>query len=283
MFVDQEINNSFDEYKNDVTGCNEESFKDYFSFDSNLICKLFEIMKNKMIRTNGWNEDAVTEAIVDGLMDTLDSQFDLNVYKQIGIPENYFGDIAFIVTFNLDNGTSFSGVSFIEAKRDYKDNRYRFNEFKKAQMKRFIDNTSSSYYLLYSHKLFLPIVDTFYLDKLTEKFNIDDRQLKIEHLVSPILPITFISQIERFLNGYDLDYSKQALLTVNGKNSNTGLPLYIIQISKSIEGIAPEPTPTPDGTPPFKPDLNKYEKYEKESESNIKNSIGNKNVGLMKP
>jgi hypothetical protein len=74
-----------------------------------------------------------------------------------------------------------------------------------------------------------------------------------------------------------LDYTKESIVIAEGKNDKLGKAKYIIQIEKFGEGEHPEPTPSPDGTPPFKPDLNRYKKYTKESTIKIESDIEHKN------
>jgi len=276
MIIDRIINQRFDMFKGGEN-CDTDNFKEFFPFDESLICQLFEVMKKKLERTNSWDEDSITAAIIDSLIDIFDkdTSHNVNVYKQRGNLENKFGDIAFVITNNLDNGEVINGVSFIEAKRDFPENNYRFNSFKKAQMERFLLNTNSSYYLFYSHHSFLPIADTRYLNQIVNKKYIRDGNLELEDLI--YMQYSFFSQISRFLQGYDLDYTKESIIIAEGKNDNLGKAKYIIQIEKFGEGEHPEPTPSPDGTPPFKPDLNRYKKYTKESTIKIENDIEHKN------
>ena len=98
---------------------------------------------------------------------------------------------------------------------------------------------------------------------------------------NPRLLSTFPTQIDRYLRGYDLDFSKIALDISKGNSNKAGSPKYIFHIEVGFDGGAPEPTPGQ--TPPFNPnpdiyrkldvkDLDEFLKNEKEEKEEQHNS-----------
>jgi len=257
--LDDLIKESFNSYKNgDKSVCEKyKSFENFFSFDGSLICKLFDELIETEDEVNNWDEDFITRSIARIIKSTLKKDFDIEIWKQVGDDEKKFGDIAFVVVFHLNNGDSFVGVSFIEAKRDYQEYNYKFHSFKKDQMNRFLEHTTSSFYLLYSHKSFLPTIETQLLKQYVDANNIDDGQLKLDD-IEVTKTTTFPTQLNRFLNGFDLDFSKEMIQVASGHGKMK--PKIIIKAD--VHGSGFEPTPTPGQTPPFSPNPNAYEKFE---------------------
>jgi len=227
-----------------------------YIFDNELICKLCNLLHKRQIVTNGWDENAITTLLLEVLLDELEKVNiieNINIYKQNGNLEKYFGDIAFVLTFKQDNKSLFHGVSFMEAKRDYFKNNYNFSSFNKEQLNRITKYTTSSFYLFYSHKYFLPVVNSFFLKNLIETLNIKENQLHMNYLDK--FYTTLPTQIDRFLKGFDLDFSKNSIIIAEGKNSEIGKPKYIFHIEVTRRGMNPNPTPPLDNNPnpPFEP------------------------------
>lgn len=196
-------------------------------FDGNqLICNLINILKTRMNLTNQWNEDIITAFLLENLMSFYDSfsNISVHIYKQIGKEESFFGDIAIIVTFSLENNI-FQGVSFIEAKRDFPDKKYKFASFNKFQLEKITQHTTSSFYIFYSHKYFLPMINSFCLRNIIEIKNIQNGSLQIEDIYD--FTTTFPTQFSRFLKGFDLDYSDKAFSIISEGNK----PKYLIKIN----------------------------------------------------
>ncbi len=268
QILDYIINKAFDLYKSgneDACVDNGNLFKDWFVFDKSLICQLFDEMIKVEDDIDNWDEDFITRSLAYAIKSNLKHHFNINIWKQNGKAEQYFGDIAFVVEFHLSNGSSFVGVSFIEAKRDYQEYDYKFYRFEKEQMNRFLGNTTSSYYLLYSHNSFLPILETQFLKQLVDAKNINDRQLKLDD-IEVTKTTTLPTQLNRFLNGFDLDFSKETIKIAEGNKKIK--PKFIIKAD--IHGPGFEPTPTPGQTPPFNPNPNVYVKFENDEKEKKK-------------
>jgi hypothetical protein len=212
--------------------------------------------------------------ILRNLIENLES-FNIEIYKLKGVNENKFGDIAFAVSFP-GYQKNFTGVSFIEAKRDFPEKEYRFDSFKVDQMKRFLGNTSSSFYLLYSHDLFFPVISTNFLNEIVESESIKDGKLKLDHISTPL--ITFVSQLNRYLCGYDLDFSKDAIEVAKGENAKKR-PSYIVHMNGSSNGPSNEPTPSPSSPPPFKPNDRVYRKVMRNDQKSKQNDKKNDGPG----
>ena len=187
MILDKIINATYDKYFEESNTDFCDHMKNYFIFDDSLICELFKHIESSIkYADNGlWDEKPITWRIVGILLKSLQSKFPVNVFQNTGTIENKFGDIAFVVTFHLPNGKTFNGVAFIEAKKDYPGKNYKFDYFRSEQMNRFLENTTSSFYVFYSHKSFLPIIETSFLKQIIEGAEIKDGQLKIEHIITP--------------------------------------------------------------------------------------------------
>ncbi len=261
--------------------CNKNlQFFEYF--DNEIICDLIIMLEKKQKRTNAWDEDEITSRIIDIFLDYFEENElidNINIYKQRGNMEKKFGDIAFVITFHQPNGTFFHGVSFIEAKRDFPEKDYTFDSFKKEQLQRIIKHTTSSFYLFYSHKYFLPVIDSFCLNQIVEKNFIKNGKLKVENFQNhyTTLPI----QIDRYLRGFDLDYSKQAQIIAQGNGKNIGNPKYIVKIDINNEGFHPEPTNKRDNPPPFNPNNDIYKKLRDDKISKKeKNEENNNSFGM---
>ena len=216
-------------------------------FDKELFYKFVDTYKYARNQTNEWDEDAITRSLIKDIIGSIsvNSKLTFNVFKAKGKYETNFGDIAFIIRFNYKNGNSFEGFGFIESKRDYPDKKYRFNELKKDQMIRFLKNTKSSFYCFYSHKAFFPTVKTEYLYWHLENLQLQDiKHLDYPMLVNTIKPITFQNQLNRFFNGYDLDYGDKPKNIAYGFDEEF-LPKTVFVIDQFENGMTPTPTPTP--------------------------------------
>lgn len=252
----------------------------FYLFDNDLICELYKLLHKRRKVNNGWDENAITTLLLDLLLEKLERLNiveNINIYKQNGNLEKYFGDIAFVLTFKQDNGNFFHGVSFMEAKRDYSEKNYCFYKFKKGQLDRIVSYTISSFYLFYSHTHFLPVINSFFLKNLIETLNIKENQLHMNDLDR--FYTTLLTQIDRFLRGFDLDFSKNSVVIAEGNNLEVGKPKYIFHIEITREGLNPEPTPPLDNNPnpPFKPncdyELIKIKEKEYEEDNNYHNNF----------
>lgn len=207
-------------------------------FDESLSKKLIETYVKVLLRTNQWDENKITECIIDDILDSFEERTSLktklNVFKldKKGNAENKFGDIAIIVRNVIDEHTIIEGVGFIEAKRDYqqKDGSYSYQELKKEQMKKYLKNTTSSFYCFYSHQHFFPMLSTDFIDKHLAALKINSSNYSDKYIYSSINPETLLAQINRFKNGYDLDRNEMALSIAKGYEKNIGLPGFIIDI-----------------------------------------------------
>lgn len=255
----KEIENYVYGRKNNLT--NLATFGSWMqNFDQNLFLKFVETYKYVLNQPKAWKENTITDFLIRDIMSSLQSNsIRYNVFKADGKYETNFGDIAFIIRFHYPNRDSFEGVGFIEAKRDYPDYNFQFHELKITQMDRFLENTKSSFYCFYSHKAFFPLVHTEYLHKHIKKLRIPNaNQLNYPLLTHFIKPVTFQHQLNRFINGYDLDYGEKPKNIAYGYDENFS-PKFIIEINNFGENMTP--TPTPSNVNP-----NKYRKYELSSE-----------------
>ena len=267
QIIDHYINKAYNSYKsgNKNICADSRSFKDWFVFDRLLICKLFDEMIKVEDGIDNWDEDFITRSLAIVIRSVLKKDFNVEIWKQVGEDEEKFGDISFVVEFHPSNGNSFVGVSFIEAKRDYQEHNYRFRSFKKNQMEKFLEHTTSSYYLLYSHNSFLPTLETQLLKQYVDAKKIDDRQLKLDDI--EVTKITTLpTQLNRFLNGFDLDFSKEMVMVAAGNGKMK--PKIIIKAD--VHGPGFDPTPSPGQTPPFNPNPNAYKKLKNEEKEKKK-------------
>ncbi len=268
--LDDLIKQSFESYKKGNTSVCEENkfFEELYSFDRSLICKLYDELVKTEDDIDNWDEDFITRSLVYAIKSNLKHRFNIDIWKQSGNDEQNFGDIAFVVVFHLSNGSTFIGVSFIEAKRDYQEHNHKFISFKKDQMNRFLQHTTSSFYLFYSHSSFLPILETQLLKQYVEAKNIDDGQLKLDD-IEVTKTTTLPTQLNRFLNGFDLDFSKEMIQVASGNGKMK--PKIIIKAD--VHGPGFEPTPTPGQTPPFNPNPDVFKKF---TEDDLKQKDENK-------
>ncbi|KLE05313.1 hypothetical protein [Aliarcobacter butzleri] len=216
-------------------------------FDEDLFNKFVNTYKYARTQTNAWDENDITNSLIKDIMTALNNHSNLsfNVFKSKGTYETSFGDIAFIVRFNYKTGKSFEGYGFIEAKRDYPNNNYKFRELKQDQIDRFLQNTTSSFYCFYSHHAFFPIIKTDYLSKHLSNIGLSNiKDLDYKLLTNTIHPITFQHQYNRFINGYDLDYGENPKSIAYGFNQDF-LPKTIFVVNQFESGMTPTPTPTP--------------------------------------
>lgn len=267
QIIDHLVNKAYNSYKSgDKNICEDNgNFKDWYVFDRSLICKLFDEMIKVEDDIDNWDEDFITRSLAYAIKSSLKHHFNIEIWKQRGKDEQTYGDIAFVVEFHLSNGSSFVGVSFIEAKRDYQEYDYKFYSFEKEQMNRFLGNTTSSYYLLYSHNSFLPILETQLLKQYVDAKRIKDKQLKLED-IEITKTTTLPTQLNRFLNGFDLDFSKEMVEVAAGN----GMMKPKIIIKADVYGSGFEPTPSPGQTPPFNPNPNVYVKLKNEEKEKKK-------------
>jgi hypothetical protein len=216
-------------------------------FDEKLFFKFVETYKYCRTQTKAWDENNITNMLIRDIMTSSKSSHNLsfNVFKGNGKYETSFGDIAFIIRFNYQNGKSFEGYAFIEGKRDYSNYKFQYHELKQKQINRFVQNTISSFFCFYSHDAFFPVVKTEYLKHHLENLNLSNiNQLDYNLLTNTIKPITFQQQYNRFINGYDLDYGEKPKSIAYGFDENF-FPKTIFVINKFGVGMTPTPTETP--------------------------------------
>ena len=250
------------------------------NFDQELFLKLLETYKYCKTETGAWDEDNITQMLIRDIKTSLKSTRNstLNIFKANGNYETNFGDIALIIRFNYKNGKSFEGFGFIESKRDYRNYNYEYHELKQKQIDRFLQNTNSSFYCFYSHNAFFPLVKTDYLNEHLKSLSLPNiNKLDYQLLASTVKPITFQHQLNRFINGYDLDYSGKIKDIAYGFKKEF-LPKNIIIINQFENGM--EPTPTPTANEKIYETLEKTIAKEKEKKNSNDNDNNNMGFGM---
>lgn len=224
-------------------------FLDTFSkkcrINTDLFIRFIRTFNKVRTRTNQWDENTITANLIDDILNHYSSkkssEFNINVFKLNGTCEHKFGDIAFIIRSKMNNGTVIEGVAFIESKRDYEPDK-TYESLNLQQLENFLNNTSHSFYCFYSSSNFFPILHSNYLyHKINNSKTPANKQID-ETLFSNLETFSFIDQIERFVNSYDLDYTQNAINIATGFEARKGCPEYIITLEKQSE--FPEPTPS---------------------------------------
>ena len=182
-----------------------------------------------------------------------------DTYKLSGDPENFFGDIAILVKTTYPNGNCIEGVAFLEAKRIYDDT----NTFKKldsTQLKRHLTFTHAHRTLFYDNiniNSSTNLEEQYYCKECYQDFNenyaatiLTEQVLalndKSREILKYSLPLSYIL-CTRYLNGFELDYSKNAVNLAKGyldsNNRESVKYLFTIHTSEG-DNFDPEPLDT---------------------------------------
>lgn len=222
--------------------------------DNQIHHKIFEKIENTYekakSRTNAWEENTITGKIIDDILDIYEEvkpgNHCINVFKldKKCNAESKFGDIAFIVRHHISKDTIIEGVAFIEAKRDFPNQNFEYSSLKKEQLEKFLKYTTQSFFCFYSHKHFFPILRSSFLEQHISLLGISHNEYSDKYIYSSVNPSSLVNQIIRFKNGYDLDYSDDALNIAKGYEVELGFPCYIMDIETFASGY-PNPEPTP--------------------------------------
>jgi len=200
-----------------------------------------------------------------------------SAWKQVGSAENKFGDIAVLVRIVDADGLVLEGVGFLEAKRRYPGSE-KYDQLASGQLTRIEEHAPHAMLLLYDYeeasaytKYQLYTGHRARLRDLIPPVTNDGESLGIavveethpfsgvfstHMLVTPIGLIRSINLVQaglyryatplslqlamRFLNGFDLEFSREALRTAKGWLDSIGSPRYLLTITVV-------PTPQPEG------------------------------------
>lgn len=252
-----------------------ELLSEDFRVNSDLLIRFIRTYIKVRTRTNQWDENTITGNLIDDIINHFhqlkSSDFKMNVFKLNGECEKKFGDIAFIVRTRMKNGKILKGAAFIEAKKEYEESG-AYDSFDINQIKRFIENTTHSFYCFYSHNNFFPILESKYLfHKINNSLIAPNKQTN-ETLFTTISPFSLIDQIERFINSYDLDYSRDTMNIALGFEIKKGCPKHII-IFEQEGTVFPDPSPEHINTEKYSP----YDSKQTVEENNLWEQFSNEN------
>jgi len=224
-----------------------------------------------------WDEDFLTRSLLKGLrsdlshVQLLDQPGPLwirwRAWKQVGKPEQTFGDIAILVSIR-SRTESIEGVGYLEAKRRYAKSK-KFDALDFKQCERIISIAPHALLLLYDYHA-VPFNGFLVPGMLPPYATLPPVPHRRVFLASPSLPLstyalvvpqhlavalrsndtnlyrfaTPLSQqlVGRYLNAHDLEFSPEALAVARGRSRALGSPRYLLVVAVG-RGVAP---PEPD-------------------------------------
>lgn len=216
------------------------------------------------IPMHSWNEDHITYTMLASLNTALSSivlngydfrrRIDWEAYKLRGTYEQYFGDIAILVSINYKDGTNLEGVTFLEAKkRDWR--KTTFSAMKTDQCKRILDHAPRAHYLLYDYEDITGFANAVSFGYEANRFRNYITSTLAEKTNSLCVPLN-IAQVtgfkdtllyrhgtplswmlsNRFFVGLDLEFDKTALEVATGFLRKFDLPRYVMKVVVTEEG-----------------------------------------------
>ena len=242
----------------------------------NKFCQGIEQIINDLVQENlvlNWDEDYLTRKFLSELTkhlsgslisDLSNSVVFLTPYK-LSKPEEFkFGDIGIVARIEYEDGDIIEGISFIEAKRKYKESR-KYDAMDWEQLERIYANAPHSQLLLYDFRDITEFAPTGLVNKKDATASSPMAQLPVTKFVTiPLnkavkvrknnerlykLSLPFSYQFGyRYLNGFDLDYRSDILdqikkdFSKNYINIEKQVPEYLIYINITSEkNIETEP------------------------------------------
>jgi hypothetical protein len=170
-------------------------------------------------------------------------QIEWKAFK-IGRPtENKYGDVAFLVNINYQDGDRIEGAAFLEAKKRERD-RTRFGAMKTGQLKRIRKHAPSSMVLLYDYEDITQFADTGAFTEgwkglvlkpctcsvVVPSNTILSVQKKNTTLYKFSIPFSY-QLFFRYLQGFDLEFGEQPKKIAKGYATKLGAPTYLVIVS----------------------------------------------------
>lgn len=206
-----------------------------------------------------WDEDFITRKLISELTSSLanidlegeDSRqhIDWETYKLRGTYETNFGDISIVVNISYKDGTSLSGVAFLEAKRrDWR--KTTFSAMNKPQLKRILKNAPRAQYLLYDYEDITGFPNAGIFGREVRRYRMPWGSSITERTNSLCVPLNVAAATgfkdtllyrhgipfslmlaNRYFQGLDLEFEKEAKEIATGYLKKFGLPKYVMRVN----------------------------------------------------
>jgi hypothetical protein len=200
-----------------------------------------------------WDENSITLNILKEFETVLNTvringfkrrmQIDWKAFKLARPAESKFGDVAFLVSINYQDGDRIEGAAFLEAKKRERD-RTRFGAMRTGQFKRIRKHAPSSMALLYDYEDITQFANT-------QGFAQGWNGLVLKPCTcSVVVPLNTILSVKkrntalykfsipfsyqlffRYFQGFDLEFGEQPRKIAKGYATKLGAPTYLVTVS----------------------------------------------------
>ena len=232
---------------------------DVRSFLSQLELILQKHVKNNYPRY--WNEDFISMSIMKEIEQTLSTvtieglkermNVEWSAFKQTGIPEQKFGDLAFLVNIKYQDGDIIEGATFLEAKKR-RPKKTRFEAIRISQLRKISKNAPHSMVLLYDYDDITQFANTYNSSFFWNWFPLKPCTYSVVVPMNTIIEtkkrdstlykfsLPFSHQLFfRYLHGFDLEYDKKAIEIAKGYAMKKGFPKYLMVASVAFGNTEP--------------------------------------------